>query len=64
LSPGRRRGFAPGKTATLTSEAAGAPDGGTGSQLGWGIALLAIGLLALVSGLTVAEVRRRRLANR
>lgn len=52
-------GFAPGRTASLTS-AAGAPDGGTGSQLGLGIGLLALGLLALVSGLTAAEVRRRR----
>ena len=31
--------------------------------LGWGLGLLALGLLALVSGLPVAEVRRRRAAS-
>ncbi|MGH2984751.1 MAG: hypothetical protein ACRDK5_10955 [Solirubrobacterales bacterium] len=52
-------GFAPGKAASLTS-AAGMPDGGAGSQLSLGIVLLALGLLALVGGLTTAEVMRRR----
>jgi hypothetical protein len=53
-------GFANGRTPSLTSDAAGAPDSGTGSGLGLGIGLLAVGLLALVAGLTAAEVRRRR----
>ena len=51
--------FAPGKTASLTSAAA-VPDGGTGSDLSLGIILLSVGLLALVGGLTTAEVMRRR----
>ena len=53
-------GFANGRTPSLTSDAANAPDSGTGSGLGLGIGLLAVGLLALVAGLTAAEVRRRR----
>jgi len=53
-------GFANGRTPSLTSDAADAPDSGTGSGLGLGIGLLALGLLALVAGLTAAEVRRRR----
>jgi hypothetical protein len=53
--------FAPGKTASLTSAAA-MPDGGTGSQQSIGIILLAVGLLALIGGLTAAEVSRRRRA--
>jgi len=53
-------GFANGRTPSLTSDAADAPDSGTGSGLGLGIGLLAVGLLALVAGLTAAEVRRRR----
>jgi len=53
-------GFANGRTPSLTSDAAGAPESGTGSGLGLGIGLLAVGLLALVAGLTAAEVRRRR----
>lgn len=57
-------GFAPGRTPSLTSSAAGAPDGGTGSSLGLGIGLLAFGLLALAAGLTAAEVQRRRTSRR
>ena len=53
-------GFANGRTPSLTTDTAAAPDSGTGSQLGLGIGLLAVGLLALVAGLTAAEVRRRR----
>ena len=53
-------GFANGRTPSLTSDAADAPDSDTGSGLGLGIGLLAVGLLALVAGLTAAEVRRRR----
>jgi len=53
-------GFANGRIPSLTSDAAEAPDSGTGSGLGLGIGLLALGLLALVAGLTAAEVRRRR----
>ena len=53
-------GFANGRTPSLTSDAAAAPDSDTGSGLGLGIGLLAVGLLALVAGLTAAEVRRRR----
>jgi hypothetical protein len=52
-------GYAAGKTPSLTSGAA-VPDGDTGSELGLGIVLLAVGLLALVAGLTTAEVMRRR----
>jgi len=39
-------------------------DGGTGSELSLGIILLALGLLALVGGLTTAEVMRRRAPGR
>ena len=53
-------GFANGRTPSLTSDAADAPDSDTGSGLGLGIGLLAVGLLALVTGLAAAEVRRRR----
>jgi hypothetical protein len=52
--------YQPGRTASLTSQASGAPAGGAGSGLGFGIGLLAFGLFALVAGLTAAEVRRRR----
>jgi hypothetical protein len=52
-------GYAAGKTPSLTSGAA-LPDGDTGSELSLGIVLLAVGLLALVAGLTTAEVMRRR----
>jgi hypothetical protein len=55
-------GFTNGRTPSLTSDAADAPDSGTGSGLGLGIGLLALGLLALVAGLTAAEVQRRRKA--
>ena len=54
-------GFEPGRTPSLTT-AAGAPQGGTGSALAWGIGLLAVGLFGLVGGLAVAEGRRRRVA--
>jgi len=53
-------GFANGRTPSLTSDTADAPDSDTGSGLGLGIGLLAVGLLALVTGLAAAEVRRRR----
>jgi hypothetical protein len=52
-------GYAAGKTPSLTSGAP-VPDGDTGSELSLGIVLLAVGLLALVAGLTTAEVMRRR----
>jgi hypothetical protein len=52
--------YQPGRTASLTSQASGAPAGGAGSGLGFGIGLLAFGLISLVAGLTAAEVRRRR----
>jgi hypothetical protein len=55
-------GFSAGQTPSLTSAADGVPEDGTGSELGWGLGLLALGLLALVAGLTAAEVRRRRTA--
>ena len=55
-------GFQPGRTASLTSAGAGAPDGGPGSALGWGIGLLALGLFGLVGGLAYTEARRRRVA--
>ena len=55
-------GFQPGRTASLTSAGAGAPDGGPGSALGWGIGLLAVGLFGLVGGLAYTEARRRRVA--
>ena len=48
-----------GKTPTLTNGVEN-PEGGTGSQLGLGIGLLALGLVALASGLAAAEARRRR----
>jgi hypothetical protein len=53
--------FEPGRTATLAA-ASGAPDGGAGSQLGWGLGLLALGLFSLVGGLAYTEARRRRTA--
>lgn len=53
-------GFANGRTPSLTSDAADAPDSGNGSGLGLGIGLLALGLVALVAGLTAAEVQRRK----
>ena len=55
-------GFARGRTPSLTSSTAGAPDSGSGSSLGLGIGLLSLGLLALAAGLTAAEVQRRRAA--
>ena len=55
-------GFGSGSSASLLPSAddAAVSDGGAGSGLGWGIGLLSLGLLALVSGVAVAEVRRRR----
>ncbi|HET8953545.1 MAG TPA: hypothetical protein VFN44_23685 [Solirubrobacteraceae bacterium] len=55
-------GFQPGRTASLTSAGAGAPDNGPGSQLAWGIGLLALGVFGLVGGLAYTEARRRRVA--
>ena len=55
-------GFAPGRTASLTSGEDGLADGGAGSGLGLGIGLLALALLGLAGGLAAAEVRRRRTA--
>lgn len=55
-------GFAPGRTASLTSAGDMVSEGDAGSGLGLGIGLLAFGLLALVTGLTAAEVSRRRSA--
>lgn len=54
-------GFASGKSSSLTSTGSAAiEDGGTGSQLGLGIALLAVGLLASAGGIAAAATRRRR----
>jgi hypothetical protein len=54
-------GFGSGRSGSLLPGASDvAPDSGTDSGLGWGIGLLSLGLLALVSGVAVAEVRRRR----
>lgn len=55
-------GFGSAKAPSLVPQATDAApaDGGAGSQLTWGVGLLALGLLALASGLGVAEVRRRR----
>jgi hypothetical protein len=53
-------GFAPGRTASLTSGADGLDDGGGGSGLAIGIGLLALGLVGVAGGLTAAEMRRRR----
>ncbi|MDP8943467.1 MAG: hypothetical protein M3N16_05035 [Actinomycetota bacterium] len=39
---------------------AAAPDAGPGPQLAWGLGLLGLGLVALLSGLGVAQARRRR----
>lgn len=55
-------GFGRAKGAALLPSATdpAMPEGGPGSQLGWGLGLLALGLVALVAGFTVAELRRRR----
>jgi hypothetical protein len=55
-------GFAPGKTPSLSTAGDMVSEGDSGSGLGLGIGLLAFGLLALVGGLTAAEVSRRRSA--
>ena len=49
-----------GQAPSLMSDSASSPSGGTGSQLGLGLGLLGFGVLALIAGLTAAEVRRRR----
>jgi len=55
-------GFAPGKTPSLSTAGDMVSEGDSGSGLGLGIGLLAFGLVALVGGLTAAEVSRRRSA--
>lgn len=55
-------GFAPGRTPSLSTAGDMVSEGDNGSGLGLGIGLLAFGLLALVAGLTAAEVSRRRAA--
>jgi hypothetical protein len=55
-------GFAPGKTASLSTAGDMVSEGDSGSGLGLGIGLLAFGLLALIGGLTAAEVSRRKSA--
>lgn len=55
-------GFAPGKTPSLSTAGDMVSEGDSGSGLGLGIGLLAFGLLALVGGLTAAEISRRRSA--
>jgi len=55
-------GFAPGKTPSLATAGEMVSEGDSGSGFGLGIALLAVGLFALVGGLTAAEVSRRRSA--
>ena len=55
-------GFAPGKTPSLSTAGDMVSEGDSGPGLGLGIGLLAGGLLALVAGLTAAEVSRRRAA--
>lgn len=55
-------GFSSADAPSLLSDAddaVPAGDGG-GSQLAWGVGLLALGLLSLVAGLTAMEVRKRR----
>jgi hypothetical protein len=55
-------GFGPGKRASLIPSATDpvAPSDGPGGQLAIGVALLGLGLVALLGGFGVAEVRRRR----
>ena len=55
-------GFAPGKTPSLATAGDMVSEGDSDSGIGLGIGLLAFGLLALVAGLTAAEVSRRRAA--
>lgn len=55
-------GFAPGRTPSLATAGDMVSEGDSGSGLGLGIGLLALGLLALVGGLTAAEISRRRAA--
>lgn len=52
-------GFTAGKTPSLTA-GVGMPDGGTGSGFSLGLVLMALGLVALIGGLTTAEVMRRK----
>ena len=53
-------GLRTGRTPSLSGTGASASDGGPGSQLVLGVALLGLGLLALLSGFGVAQARRRR----
>lgn len=54
-------GFASADGPSLTSDATGpVVNRGTGAGLTWGLGLLGLGLAVLVSGIAVAEVRRRR----
>lgn len=55
-------GFAPGRTPSLATAGDMVSEGDSDSGLGLGIGLLAFGLLALVGGVTAAEVSRRRAA--
>ena len=55
-------GFAPGRTPSLSTAGDMVSEGDSGSGLGLGLGLLALGLIALVGGLTAAEVSRRRAA--
>jgi hypothetical protein len=55
-------GFAPGRTPSLSTAGDMVSEGDDGSGIGLGVGLLAFGLLALVGGLTAAEVSRRRSA--
>lgn len=55
-------GFAPGRTPSLSTAGDMVSESDSGSGLGLGIGLLAFGLVALVAGLTAAEVSRRRAA--
>lgn len=55
-------GFAPGRTPSLATAGDMVSEGDSDSGLGLGIGLLAFGLLALIGGVTAAEVSRRRAA--
>ncbi|MGI8944730.1 MAG: hypothetical protein ACR2GL_00635 [Thermoleophilaceae bacterium] len=55
-------GFAPGQTPSLATAGDMVSEDDGGSGLGLGIGLLAFGLVALVVGMTAAEVTRRRAA--
>lgn len=56
-------GFETAGAPSLAADAGeSAPSGGAGSQFGWGLGLLALGLVSLVTGLGVSEARSRRRA--